>query len=1176
MAEVLYLLFCVTLPGILIIALIIWLIRQPARPRTVNPYVARPGAMPPSAEALVAFDALVARWVAEERLSPAVGATIHNLIAADYAAAGFGALPTPDAASIGDSAPARPVPADPAPVTPAPTPAIPSPPTFPAAASSDRRGRSSWSASLLALGTRRALLYLGAFLLVISSLTLVIFNWASFSPLVQFTMLAGATLAIWGSGTWMTRQPALRTAGSNLQAVAALLVPIVGFALSRPGLLDLEPYPAWRLTSLLSLGLYLLVAWRTRRAFYTVAALVAALSLIFSAPGALPLGWKSALAVSLLAALAPLAKRLQSSGIVEPAAGITVVSFVAIPLLVLSHGTIYLVETNHGSALSLTLLASALFCTLRYWVDGRGWWFWLAVIPPPLALAAALGPDAPPSTYALGLGLLALGYLWLSAVAETRLLPAAAPLGSGALVIGALTLRLAVDSLETARFALAPLAVLSFSGVALVERDRLVWLRQQRYNLASGALFFGGAAFAAWIGALLAATSLHAGQIGLAVMLLAIPAFAGAQRWPGQLRPGYDSVLQTLGGLIALSAGALTLRETDTRLAGAVLLASIFGGQALSRQGRLWAALSLGAGLLFAGAAIEQWVAPADQPGAAMITALALSALYTLGGERLRTTALRYWTWPAIGWGVLAGVSAAILSVDQLFANRESVTLTLLGLAQLVALHTALWRKPELGYAAAPLLAGSALVAASEGFFIGWQPQPGDLALVICALALSLALIGQTIRRMDRAYALPYEWTAFGLSLLAPFATANDPARLTFTWAGMTILYILALWRYRLAWMLGLIFVTSDLAALHGLFWRFPAYAAERAGFVLATLVWAQALASAALRRFGAWPSAGKWGYLSAAFGGAGALVLAFSNTSTMAWTTLALAGLMVIIAQVEHHEGVAWSSLALGVSGAWLAHTAAGQASAWAAAWLILELVGLTLTGWGVQMLGIALWRRVTGVGAFSAAGLLTLTAGLAGGLAPLTFALASLGLLLTTLAARERVLNYAYGAGAAFVGAILSQMAGWGLRELQGYVIPAGVYLLILAAALRRFQGKRRVSQLIEASALALMLGATTIQALRPDDGLNYSLLLFAESLIIAAYGALARLRAPFIGGIAFFVAGVLWMTFDAVRLANQWVLLGVTGLLMVLAYVILERHQERLIRAGRYWADQLRAWE
>jgi len=30
------------------------------------------------------------------------------------------------------------------------------------------------------------------------------------------------------------------------------------------------------------------------------------------------------------------------------------------------------------------------------------------------------------------------------------------------------------------------------------------------------------------------------------------------------------------------------------------------------------------------------------------------------------------------------------------------------------------------------------------------------------------------------------------------------------------------------------------------------------------------------------------------------------------------------------------------------------------------------------------------------------------------------------------------------------------------------------------------------------------------------------------------------------------------------------------MVLAYVILERHQERLLRAGRYWAGQLRAWE
>jgi len=56
---------------------------------------------------------------------------------------------------------------------------------------------------------------------------------------------------------------------------------------------------------------------------------------------------------------------------------------------------------------------------------------------------------------------------------------------------------------------------------------------------------------------------------------------------------------------------------------------------------------------------------------------------------------------------------------------------------------------------------------------------------------------------------------------------------------------------------------------------------------------------------------------------------------------------------------------------------------------------------------------------------------------------------------------------------------------------------------------------------------------------------------------------------------VAGVAWMSVDSVRLTNQWLLLGAVGLLMVAAYVVLERHQERLLRAGRAWAAQLQSW-
>jgi hypothetical protein len=112
------------------------------------------------------------------------------------------------------------------------------------------------------------------------------------------------------------------------------------------------------------------------------------------------------------------------------------------------------------------------------------------------------------------------------------------------------------------------------------------------------------------------------------------------------------------------------------------------------------------------------------------------------------------------------------------------------------------------------------------------------------------------------------------------------------------------------------------------------------------------------------------------------------------------------------------------------------------------------------------------------------------------------------------------------------------------------------------------------IEAGAAMLLLGATFGEAIR-DGGALQGLLLCGEALAVAAYGALLRLRIPFLTGVGFFVAGVLWMAVDNAPITNQWVLFGAAGLLMIAAYVLLERHQERLLRAGRAWASELRGW-
>jgi hypothetical protein len=196
---------------------------------------------------------------------------------------------------------------------------------------------------------------------------------------------------------------------------------------------------------------------------------------------------------------------------------------------------------------------------------------------------------------------------------------------------------------------------------------------------------------------------------------------------------------------------------------------------------------------------------------------------------------------------------------------------------------------------------------------------------------------------------------------------------------------------------------------------------------------------------------------------------------------------------------------------------------------------------------------------------------------LPPLTFALATLGLLLATLAVRRRELAFAYAAGAALIGAGLCQLYDWGFRQPQWYTLPSGVYLLALAEGLRRFQGQRKLSQAIEAAAAMLMLGVTFGQSLRAEglESQIYGAWLCVEALALLAYGTLRQLRVPFFGGAAFFVAGVLWLSVDPLMAANKWVLLGILGLVLVGVYVLLERRQEELARAGRAWVERVSSW-
>jgi hypothetical protein len=179
--------------------------------------------------------------------------------------------------------------------------------------------------------------------------------------------------------------------------------------------------------------------------------------------------------------------------------------------------------------------------------------------------------------------------------------------------------------------------------------------------------------------------------------------------------------------------------------------------------------------------------------------------------------------------------------------------------------------------------------------------------------------------------------------------------------------------------------------------------------------------------------------------------------------------------------------------------------------------------------------------------------------------------------MSVRERELVYVYGAGAALVAAGLCQLAYLGFRQPQWYVIPAGVYLLAVAAGLRYTKQPRLIAQCAEVCAVVMLVGTTLGQALRTDDlaKLAYTLWLCGEALLLLSYGTLRKLRVPFFGGALFVTVGVVWLSVDPLRAANKWMLLGALGLVLVGVYVLLERRQEQLARAGKQWAERINSW-
>jgi hypothetical protein len=495
--------------------------------------------------------------------------------------------------------------------------------------------------------------------------------------------------------------------------------------------------------------------------------------------------------------------------------------------------------------------------------------------------------------------------------------------------------------------------------------------------------------------------------------------------------------------------------------------------------------------------------------------------------------------------GALAGVSALGLAALQTLPATPVAVVTFVALAAVLGAHTAVWRLPEAGYGAAPLLAIGLGLAASRGFFTAWRPGPGDLAYALCAIVLALALIGQALRRHGSAYARPYELLAFALLPAAPLLAPGSASHLTLTWGAMAALYGAALWRYSTPWMLAPAFVSLDMALLHGAGWLLPGGDPADAGLLIVAAMWAQALCCAWLRRRPApWGPAALWGYTSASLGGLGALALTAGSSGHGMAAALLLAALLAVLTWIEGREEAAWASLGLLALGLGLAHDALGLAPGRSLLLGSLEALLLYVAGWGVVHLAgrrprLAPWRRPLELGGATAAVFLPallVPFGVAGDPQLLTPALLLLGLALGVAGWRRGRNELVMPALATWS---LALAVGGGLRSPAAWAA-AGAYLLLglawvqgLAAVWAGLRRGRVLSHPVYAASLvpaALALlhawGASAELAV-VAGGLAalWALAASVEGVEAAAWGAFALL----VAALAF--AG------DALGLAPAW---------------------------------------
>ncbi|MCD4737969.1 MAG: hypothetical protein K8R89_01745, partial [Anaerolineae bacterium] len=174
----------------------------------------------------------------------------------------------------------------------------------------------------------------------------------------------------------------------------------------------------------------------------------------------------------------------------------------------------------------------------------------------------------------------------------------------------------------------------------------------------------------------------------------------------------------------------------------------------------------------------------------------------------------------------------------------------------------------------------------------------------------------------------------------------------------------------------------------------------------------------------------------------------------------------------------------------------------------------------------------------------------------------LAWLGLLYITAAVTYRRPRMGYGAVALLLAAwvlfVFYVQRRAGLRGVQWYALPAGLYLIAVSAVEWR-EGHKSLARWIDYAALVLMLGSLFWQTL--VFGWRFALLLGGEGLTLLWFGSARRLRRFFYAGMVGVMLATVGQLINALQSVNQWIVFGIIGLLLIGLATLVERRLEQI---------------